>query len=87
MGYKYELKEVSLRFNTFYDWMKKANLDAVKLEDYPELHSHKPYVFIGESKTKFPIILFRTKNFFPASLPENDLIKYIGKFIFDVLDK
>lgn len=87
MGYKYDLKEVTMRFNTFYSWMKKSNLDMVKLEEYPELHNQKPFVYLGESKTKYPIILFTTKKFFPASVPENDLVKYIGKFIFDVLDK
>lgn len=87
MGYKYDLKEVTMRFNTFYSWMKKSSLDLVKLEDIPQLHNERPYVYVGESKTKYPIILFRTKRFFPASVAENDLVKYIGKFIFDVLDK
>lgn len=87
MGYKYELKEVDMRFKTFYDWKKKANLETVKLEDYPELHNPRPYIFIGESKNKSPIIMLRVCKLFPQTVKEEDLVKYLGKFIFDVLDK
>lgn len=87
MGYKYELKEVTMRFKTFYNWKKKVNLDAVRLEDYPELHGPRPYIYIGVSKNKNPIILLRVNKLFPQSVKEEDLIKYIGKFIFDVLDQ
>lgn len=87
MGYRYNLIEVNTRFNTFYQWKKSANLDSVKLEDYPALHKHRPYTYIGESRTKHPIMLLRANRFFPQSVQEEDLVKYIGKFIFDVLDQ
>lgn len=87
MGYRYELKEVNMRFKTFYDWKLKANLDAVRLENYPELHNPRPYIFIGESKSSNPIILLRANKLFPQTVKEDDLIKYIGKFIFGVLDR
>ena len=86
-GYRYEIPEVEKRLFTFLDFFKTLDMKAIELDQFPNIHKHSPFYYLGMSKRGVPVFVLKVKRFFPFSLPFEDLKKYMTKFFFTILEK